>query len=996
MFKGRSSSGGGASGESSGSKSLLLETSFRFHPGQDDIKNIVRGLKSSPVSSSMTLQSSFSPFSGVNSSVGPATPLQRKFNATFAATDNQSDDEDGSKNEFREDALLASSSLLQSPTTEGIVFSEVGASGKTTVESTDSQDKDSSPPPPSTPQHNAVKDLLVNRFRKGSKDQKSKESPSIEKDKRESPFIQSMEACKDNHGKAKEIKDREVLALKESGKDGGQERDSRSPSPGDEARLDTAKGSNKEKEGYQESKDASWFGGIKGKIVKRFEEKRTRSQSVPIVAKAIYSQGDAATGAEVDSVTLGHQGEVLELGEVERAEEADPERMALEQGLIDCEEGLDVLQEANEDDSWEKVKFPLEENDTSRQRAFYRDFAAVKARWIALDSAYIAARFPDVIEELRNVSMRTVGVIIPLTLAIIVLPLPAFGKGFLAASLAWLAVWRLSALLCPPASTRKVNFPPLKEDAPMPPPLLMPRIHEMMNASREGWLNALPAGESYNVRTHIGAHSHSVHVRLEGTMLRIRALKEKLPRHAMWNERRKDTSSVVWLGKQWFIELEGATVRLQPEGLSASKLWDKKYPIVISTPARQGNDAKEVVLFARTCRDKEYWFRLLKRSAEQSSANTTVTQTSGPDKDKPVTSDDEGNEKSSEERSTFSKRPLMDFLVYMDNLGFSHSSGVASGGTPNVAQPIPGTIEDRKHQLSGQSCCPPLSLAFRDADTQWLNVVAGRLLFDFFTQPRFAEAVRAKFQEKLSKIRMPLFLEELTITDVSLGARTPLIRRTSAAVHCPDTGVWLDLEVAYNGCFQVTVHTKLNLMRLKRQDPLMTPDNREQEMHGFPTGEARPTYDDIPSEDDDDDISEGLNQPGNTELEEPQGATSKRIVRMVDRIWQWPVFQQATDYAFIRRMMEDLSNTDLKLTIQLSSLAGRLAINIPPPPTDRLWYGFRSVPRLELKAIPQMGERQVLLGIKLAAFIERVLFQRVLVMPNMDDLQIDIMEAQPL
>lgn len=76
-------------------------------------------------------------------------------------------------------------------------------------------------------------------------------------------------------------------------------------------------------------------------------------------------------------------------------------------------------------------------------------------------------------------------------------------------------------------------------------------------------------------------------------------------------------------------------------GLSASKLWDKKYPIVISTPARQGNDAKEVVLFARTCRDKEYWFRLLKRSAEQSSANTTVTQTSGPDKDKPVTSDDE-------------------------------------------------------------------------------------------------------------------------------------------------------------------------------------------------------------------------------------------------------------------------------------------------------------------------------------------------------------------
>lgn len=46
-----------------------------------------------------------------------------------------------------------------------------------------------------------------------------------------------------------------------------------------------------------------------------------------------------------------------------------------------------------------------------------------------------------------------------------------------------------------------------------PPPLLMPRSSETV---REGWLNALPAGESYNVRTHQGSHSQSVHVRLVG------------------------------------------------------------------------------------------------------------------------------------------------------------------------------------------------------------------------------------------------------------------------------------------------------------------------------------------------------------------------------------------------------------------------------------------------------------------------------------------------
>lgn len=61
------------------------------------------------------------------------------------------------------------------------------------------------------------------------------------------------------------------------------------------------------------------------------------------------------------------------------------------------------------------------------------------------------------------------------------------------------------------------------------------------------------------------------------------------------------------------------------------------------------------------------------------------------------------------------------------------------------------------------------SLVFRDADTQWVNVVLGRLLFDFFMERRWAEAVRTKFQKKLSKIKVPFFMEELTITDIDLG-----------------------------------------------------------------------------------------------------------------------------------------------------------------------------------------------------------------------------------
>lgn len=57
--------------------------------------------------------------------------------------------------------------------------------------------------------------------------------------------------------------------------------------------------------------------GIKGKIVKKIEEKRSRSQSIPAVQKGAFEQR-ADDDREDDDL-------------VERAEEASPESMALEQ-----------------------------------------------------------------------------------------------------------------------------------------------------------------------------------------------------------------------------------------------------------------------------------------------------------------------------------------------------------------------------------------------------------------------------------------------------------------------------------------------------------------------------------------------------------------------------------------------------------------------------------------------------------------------------------------
>lgn len=57
--------------------------------------------------------------------------------------------------------------------------------------------------------------------------------------------------------------------------------------------------------------------------------------------------------------------------------------------------------------------------------------------------------------------------------------------------------------------------------------------------------------------------------------------------------------------------------------------------------------------------------------------------------------------------------------------------------------------------------------------------------------------------------------------------------------------------------------------------------------------------------------------------------------------------------------MEGVSKTEFKLTVEIQYLEGTLALNIPPPPSDRVWLGFRGNPKLQLSAHPTFGERSL-------------------------------------
>ncbi len=61
-------------------------------------------------------------------------------------------------------------------------------------------------------------------------------------------------------------------------------------------------------------------------------------------------------------------------------------------------------------------------------------------------------------------------------------------------------------------------------------------------------------------------------------------------------------------------------------------------------------------------------------------------------------------------------------------------------------------------------------------------------------------------------------------------------------------------------------------------------------------------------------------------------------MRFVDKIAKSKYFQKATETEFIKKKIEEVSNTPLLLTVEVQECRGTLAVNIPPPPTDRIWY----------------------------------------------------------
>ncbi|XP_061425704.1 LOW QUALITY PROTEIN: testis-expressed protein 2 [Lethenteron reissneri] len=121
--------------------------------------------------------------------------------------------------------------------------------------------------------------------------------------------------------------------------------------------------------------------------------------------------------------------------------------------------------------------------------------------------------------------------------------------------------------------------------------------------------------------------------------------------------------------------------------------------------------------------------------------------------------------------------------------------------------------------------------------------------------------------------------------------------------------------------------------------------------------------------------------------------SSPGLLGLLGRLARSDCLRRAAENPLVRRTVAGVSNTPLALTVAVHHCWGTLALNVPPPPSDRIWYGFREPPHLGLRVHPKLGERHVTLA-HITDWIEKKLeveFENNFVIPNMDDLQIPMM-----
>ena len=118
-----------------------------------------------------------------------------------------------------------------------------------------------------------------------------------------------------------------------------------------------------------------------------------------------------------------------------------------------------------------------------------------------------------------------------------------------------------------------------------------------------------------------------------------------------------------------------------------------------------------------------------------------------------------------------------------------------------------------------------------------------------------------------------------------------------------------------------------------------------------------------------------------------------RIFEIAEKLARNKIVQKITDTKFVTKIMENVQNTELSLSVVLEKLEGTLVLNIPTPPSELVWFGFSPMTTFQIKATPTYGDDSDFYGRKmLVGKVESALndlLRKSYIIPNMECITIN-------
>ncbi|KIH63151.1 hypothetical protein ANCDUO_06551 [Ancylostoma duodenale] len=492
-----------------------------------------------------------------------------------------------------------------------------------------------------------------------------------------------------------------------------------------------------------------------------------------------------------------------------------------------------------------------------------------------------------------------------------------------------------------------------------------------------------------------------------GSTLRISRPAKAVLKHA-FHEDPTLTQPQPTMVSQTIYSLEGAHVSLRPKRLAKRRWWSRKYPIHIRF-ARKPGDVDLSKPLSRS---------VSMHPVESAPDRLPLISEGASSVDEGYTAETDTSESESEQRTSLFGRAnslseMPDFLSMSDGTP-RPCKGRSIYLFVRAAREKERWFHLQISLIRGCGVSPPergSTVSIDLGTVKWkpgipeensdlvesINSLGTRIFFDFCRDEFWANQVKQKIQSKLATIHLPYFIEKLELSSLSLGTTAPRI----VGVYAPklnEWGIWVDLEMKYGGGIRLVLQTSVNLLKLQSGATKVETERKLSRItDAMASNFSRYSDEELPESPEsspDEDFGAKNNLEGTTTRER----TGKKIISMVERAAQSSFFQKAAKLPKVAKLIEDVSSTPLILNVEVEMLEGPITVNIPPPPSDRLWYAFRRPPLASIRAVPQVGDRSVDMS-TVSDWIEsklRLLIEKNLVCPNMDDVVLPVMSGNDL